>query len=581
MEKRMESFEDLFRDESDYLQQLAEYQAEEHSHLLNFLPDSRDPDVARLVEGFTALTAHLQQKIRDDFPEITQNLLASVWRLPLRPIPSTAIIQFSSKSNRIDNATEVPRYSQVFAEHGDHTFTFQTCHELHIEPLALIGRELTHTAGSSQITLTFRYDGKSENWQQTGSIGLFLGEDKTLATTVMLWLEQYLIKTTIQYKAYPLRIDPIIASWQPDVSNLILPVDRPEFWPLQTLPELFYLPHVHDFISLDLSQELSTLPLSPGQEFAITFVFEGVIPIDTLEGAFILHCVPAINLYSAQTAKIDFQQDRACYTLALPDNALFDICSVASQQEPENDLGEPHLFLPISAAALAAHRFSDRHEQTFFYETKRGRDPLDREQFQLVFYDYDSKPMVQCHLESFVCHYTAFDKQAEQVALGKINIPGETIQSDLAVSSITPVTPHFPMMTKTLWPLLSALQFNSIYLNDINALKGVLKHFDFYPERNAPLSRHIQRSINGLANIITKPIDRLRKGRPFRGLGITLTMDEHCYASDGEMYQFAVALNTLFSVSQSENSFICMDIIQRHSQVRWSLAQVNGHSRIM
>lgn len=44
----MESFEDLFRDELDYLQQLAEYQAKEHPHLLNFLPDSRDPDIARL-----------------------------------------------------------------------------------------------------------------------------------------------------------------------------------------------------------------------------------------------------------------------------------------------------------------------------------------------------------------------------------------------------------------------------------------------------------------------------------------------------------------------------------------------------
>jgi type VI secretion system protein ImpG len=447
----------------------------------------------------------------------------------------------------------------------------------------LLHRELTHSAGSSQISLTFRYDGKSENWQQTGPIRLFLGEDKTLAATLMLWLEQYLVKTTIQYKAYPLRIDPIIVAWAPDVSNLILPTDKPDFWPLQLLPELFYLPHAHDFISLDLSHEFTTLPLSPGQEFVIAFEFEGVMPVDTVERAFILHCVPVINLYRTQTAKIDFQPDRACYTLPLSDNDLFDVHAVVSQQESEkdNELGETHRFIPISAAALAAHRFSEQQQQVFFYEPQRRRDPLDRELCQVAFYHHDSKPMANCHLESFICHYTAFDKQAEQLALGMINIPSEIIQSDLAVSSITPVTPHYPMMSKTLWPLLSLLQFNSIYLNDINAIKAILKVFDFYPERNLPLSRCIQRSIDGLVNIVAKPIDRLRKGRPFRGIGITLTMDEHCYDSDGEMYQFAVALNTLFSVSQSENSFICLDIIRLRAQARWSLAQVNGHGNIM
>ncbi|WP_411754565.1 type VI secretion system baseplate subunit TssF [Serratia sp. (in: enterobacteria)] len=155
----MESFEDLFRDESDYLQQLAEYQAKGAPHLLNFLPNSRDPDMARLVEGFTVLTARVRQKIRDDFPEITHNLLAGVWPLPLRPIPSTSVIQFSPKNGGIDNATDVPRQSQIFAEYDDHTTTFQTCHELHIEPLTLIGRE-------SPTAPTTPANGQEQNQEQ-------------------------------------------------------------------------------------------------------------------------------------------------------------------------------------------------------------------------------------------------------------------------------------------------------------------------------------------------------------------------------------------------------------------------------
>ncbi|MTD28505.1 type VI secretion system baseplate subunit TssF [Erwinia sorbitola] len=577
----MESFENLFRDELDYLQQLMAHQAKSSPHLSDFLPNSGDADVARLAEGFSALTARLRQKIIDDFPEITQNLLADVWHLPLRPIPSTSIIHFSPKKHSIDKAMSVPKQSQLFARHDGNTFSFQTCHDLQVEPLTLLHRELTHSAGNSRITLTFRYDGRDVSWQQARPLRLFLSEDKTLAATLMLWLEQYLTRITIQYDSNPLSIDPVVTGWEPDADNLILPTDKPDFWPLQLLPELFYLPHVHDFISLDICNERGSLPLSPGQQFAVSFEFDGAIPIRTVEGAFIMHCVPAINLYRAQTAKIDFQQDQACYTLPLPDNQLFSIHSVVSQQEPENEPGEPKQFIPISAGALAARRNLTYPQQDFFYELRRQQDAFDREQCQLVFYQYDAKPMVRSHLEYFICHYTAADKQAERLEPGMISIPGETIQSDLAVRNITPVTPYYPVMIKTLWPLLSLLQLNTFYFNDINAIKALLKVFDLYPERNVILSRNIQRSIDGLINIVARPIDRLHKGLPFRGMGITLTMDEHCYEGDGEMYKFAVALNSLFSVSQTENSFICMDVIQLHSQEQWCLPQVDGHRKIM
>ncbi|MGL6295842.1 MAG: type VI secretion system baseplate subunit TssF, partial [Plesiomonas sp.] len=282
----MRSFEDHFRDELDYLQQLAEHMATDSPHLADFLPNSGDPDVARLMEGFSVLTASLCQKIEDDFPEITQNLLANVWQLPLRPIPPTAIIQFSPKNHCIDNATNVPKHSQLVAEYDERTFTFHTCHDLHIEPVTLLQRELTHSAGNSQIRLTFRYDGKSENWQPTGPLRLFLTEDKTLATTLMLWLEQYLTETTIQYQEYSRNVLFDVSVWRPDISNLILPSDRSDFWPLQLLPELFYLPHVHHFISLDLTDRPSILSLSPGQEFVLAFEFAGVMPVDTIDDAF-------------------------------------------------------------------------------------------------------------------------------------------------------------------------------------------------------------------------------------------------------------------------------------------------------
>jgi type VI secretion system protein ImpG len=58
-----------------------------------------DPHVARLIDAFAYLTARIQRKLDDDFPELTEALLNVLYPHYLAPIPSMGIIQLQANAD--------------------------------------------------------------------------------------------------------------------------------------------------------------------------------------------------------------------------------------------------------------------------------------------------------------------------------------------------------------------------------------------------------------------------------------------------------------------------------------------------
>ncbi|CAH2602712.1 Protein ImpG/VasA [Rhodovastum atsumiense] len=56
-----------------------------------------DPHVARLLEGVAFLCARVQQRLDDEFPEITDALLGALYPHYLAPVPAAAIVQFAAR----------------------------------------------------------------------------------------------------------------------------------------------------------------------------------------------------------------------------------------------------------------------------------------------------------------------------------------------------------------------------------------------------------------------------------------------------------------------------------------------------
>jgi type VI secretion system protein ImpG len=89
--------------ELDALRNLAVQFAEAHPKIAGRLrlggDTADDPHVERLLEGVAFLSARAQQRLDDEFPEITDALLGVLYPHYLAPVPSAAIVQFACKSD--------------------------------------------------------------------------------------------------------------------------------------------------------------------------------------------------------------------------------------------------------------------------------------------------------------------------------------------------------------------------------------------------------------------------------------------------------------------------------------------------
>ncbi|NHB89123.1 type VI secretion system baseplate subunit TssF [Photorhabdus tasmaniensis] len=577
----MKNFEDFYREALSQIKQDMHHAAQEHPHLAPFTPESGDPDILRVLEGFALLAAGIQQKIDDGFPEVVYPLLRKVWPIPLHPIPSTSIIQLDIEPGSITEATLIAKGSQISAIQHSQSIAFRTTQDISIEPVTLIHKTLKHSENKSLISLTFQYHGQTPHWK-TGPVILFLGADQKLASLLTKYLGQSLddtyLKTSLAEKEMDLGIK--IATRLKE--NLVLPRPHDYFWPLQVLYEYLYLPHVNDFMSFDLSEEISQLPLGEDKQFTLILEFDRNIPIEDITPAFIPHCVPVINLSSTKTKPIAFEPGQSRYVLAADE--IFSIDSIKLQSEPEEIAdGSDHRVPLIDSAQLTAHHFAEPGDKILLFDHIREAVPLGSNQINLTFYDHQAKPVTEHHHCDFYCQYQKFDTQARTLGIGQICIPDEQIPSHIQAKNIVAASKDFPAVVNSHqhWPILSLLSLGPFFLGHIDSVRSLVKQLDTFAHLDAPRSRHIQRMADGLSSIHIEPYYHLVKGIPMRGQEITLRMTPENYEHEGEMYVFAKTLHTTFSLCLVETSFHRLTVINNGTGECWRFYNMPGHQKIM
>ena len=104
-------------------------------------PDKcEDPHVERLIEAFSMLTARVQMRLDDDFPEITTAFLSLMQPHYLAPIPSSTVVQLEADADRSDatSGMVIPRYSQLHTPPmGGVRCHFRTCYPVTLWPITV------------------------------------------------------------------------------------------------------------------------------------------------------------------------------------------------------------------------------------------------------------------------------------------------------------------------------------------------------------------------------------------------------------------------------------------------------------
>ncbi|MDE9466013.1 type VI secretion system baseplate subunit TssF, partial [Xenorhabdus bovienii] len=392
MKNRKES---LYLQELAYLRELAQRVAKGSPHLANILDTPHDPDIERVFEAFALLISNLRDKLEDDFPEITHGILSRIWPLALCPIPPTTVMQFYPTDGEHQGTADIPASTPVSTNMNGQLLTFKTCRPLHIEPLMVRDRTVKKTSTHSEIILTLCQTGHPSPVWQSGPLSFFLGTDTGQAAQLSLWLDQHICDVSLRTQGEQRKLSCFPYDWHNLFDNPVLPTEKRTYAGLQTLVEYYARPHLYNFMTVDLSHSCREVPLEADGTFELIFRFEGELPLDDVNDAFMLGCVPAIHLETQVSPPIPLSAENHSYPLPLGESVqLFRLRDVQVIQQPDEgpQRGTPYRYLPIDQFTPAADLLAGEEPDYFYYQLRTERDLLDRIQHRLHFFDLTGKP---------------------------------------------------------------------------------------------------------------------------------------------------------------------------------------------
>lgn len=576
------SQEKYFRDELAFLKEQGGAFTEVHPQLSRFLQGKNtDPDVERLLEGFAFLTARLREKVEDEFPELTHSIINMLWPNYLRPVPSFSIVQFLPIEKAISVRQIIKANTDVDSGPVAETVCrFKTCRDIDIYPLKLTDVTTTHSRESSTIDLQLNVLGE----QSLADINLktlqfFLGGQHYSAQMLYLWLNHYLshIELICGDKQFSIPASHF-RSRGFDSADAVMPYPKNVYEGYRILQEYLTFPDAFLFGDVENLDRFITSDM--GKVFHIRFVFSKTLPTDVRvrDECFKLFCTPVINLFAHDADPIDLTGKRSEYKI-IPSSRfpahfeIFSIDHVQGRQEAHESQvrGQKRVYTAFESFQHEIER--SRHRLALYYRA-RVKDSMRNNGFDhyISFVRGDETQGIGFS-EAISLQLTCTNRQLPlELGLGDICVPTNSSPSFATFFNITePTQPLRPTLDGSLlWTLISNLSLNYLSLLSKDALCSVLRAYDFRALVDRQAERVSKQRLDGIVKITSKPIDRIIKGLPVRGLQSELELNQEAFSSEGDLYLFGSVLSRFFSLYASINSFHELIVINSVNQEQYS-----------
>ncbi|MFM5397384.1 type VI secretion system baseplate subunit TssF [Aeromonas veronii] len=585
------SLEHYFRDELAFLRLQGREFADSYPELTRFLSEQNtDPDVERLLEGFAFLTGNLRAKIEDEFPELTHGLLNMLWPNYLRPVPSMTIMQFSVIPGAIAQPALVRQGCQLDSlPIDDVTCHFQTCHDAWVYPAEM--RQITAQSGNDLSTISLDIALHAPlplSELQLEKLRFFLGGDSYTAYELYFWLSNQLSHIELEIDGKRFRQEAkALKSVGFERDDALLPYPNNVYSGYRILQEYFCFPE--SFLFFELSGgEWPKQPL-PVSEFKIHFCFDRPLPAELKirPDSFMLNCVPAINLFQHDSEPVNLNGRQAEYPLKASYRYAdsFEIFSVDQVEGwVEGNMGRsrgtPRIYQPFESFQ---HQIERAKQRLALYYRVRVRESVSGDGFEhsLSFVRGDETTTVDLD-ESISVTLTCTNRsRAARLKVGSICVPTGSSPSFATFRNlIRPTRPLRPALDGSLhWTLISNLSLNYVSLLRRDALVQVLRTYDFPALHDKQAEQASRKRLAGIEEIETKPVDRLVRGMPVRGLKSVLSIRQSAFGSEGELYLFSTVLAHFFSLYASVNAFHLLEVVNLDNKERYQWpVQIGQHS---
>lgn len=585
------SLEHYFRDELAFLRLQGREFADAYPELTRFLSEQNtDPDVERLLEGFAFLTGNLRAKIEDEFPELTHGLLNMLWPNYLRPVPSMTIMQFSVIPGAIAQPALVRQGCQLDSLPLDEvTCHFQTCHDTWVYPADI--RHIAAQSGNDLSTISLDIALHAPlplSELQLDKLRFFLGGDSYTAYELYFWLSNQLSHIELEIDGKRFRQEAkALKSVGFERDDALLPYPNNVYSGYRILQEYFCFPE--SFLFFELSGGEWPKQLLPVSEFKVHFCFDRPLPAELKirPDSFMLNCVPAINLFQHDSEPVNLNGRQAEYPLKASYRHAdsFEIFSVDQVEGwVEGNLGRsrgtPRIYQPFESFQ---HQIERAKQRLALYYRVRVKEAVSGDGFEhsLSFVRGDETTTVELD-ESISVTLTCTNRsRAARLKVGSVCVPTGSSPSFATFRNlIRPTRPLRPALDGSLhWTLISNLSLNYVSLLRRDALVQVLRTYDFPALHDKQAEQASRKRLAGIEEIETKPVDRLVRGMPVRGLKSVLSIRQSAFGSEGELYLFSTVLAHFFSLYASVNAFHLLEVVNLDNKERYQWpVQIGQHS---
>ncbi|WP_113260307.1 type VI secretion system baseplate subunit TssF [Agrobacterium cavarae] len=542
-----------------------------------------DPHVERLIQSFAYSAARVRQKLDDEFPELSDSLLETLYPHYLAPLPSMSVVQFEPGAT-LATVQRLARHSEILAEpiNGE-SCRFRTTQDVEITPLAISGATLsgqpidapfsTASAGAAScLRISLRTTSpRPSTFQEMGlaKLQLFISSAWQQATALYELLANNCVGLALARHA-----DDPQAVFLP-ANNLkpsgfardqaMLPYPPNSFDGYRLLTEFFALPQKFLFIDIE------GLDRWPGGDCELYIYLKTAdARLERMVSAkdLVLNASPVINLFQQSCEPLSLDGTRTEYRL-LPDarrQRTREIYSVENVQLTTRD-GQVEKTSPFFG------RTQKSNGSNVFWQTYRRFDEDDASSdTDIAFVDEKRGPLGPIDIVASVDTLCINRELPSQLPFGgghpylQLSAGNEAVQS---IHALMPPTPAIRMNERTAreWRLVSHLLLNHLSLFDNGGapLKDILSLYAF---RDSPETRQL---VDSISNVEAQNSHARLGSAMVPGTDVTVEFDPSLI-DRAAAYVFANVLNHFLGLYTSINSFTRLTVTMRgHSEpiARW------------
>lgn len=563
---------DYYSGELAFLRETAQTFASANPALAGALHDrGADPDVERLLEGVAFLSAGLRARIDQAGAQIAHSLAELTLPHFIRSLPATTIVEFHPNTKNLRARQRIPAERPLLARPVEGTVCrFRTCLDVDLWPLTVVDARLDESV-SQQPKITVSLDPAESGRAALGEtqpLRFYIHHgDPSIPAALMLWMAHHLTGITVQSAGIVVgRLPKSQVSSLSAAASAVLPWVDTAPHGYRSVLEFFALPEKFCFFELGGLHELGLGDARIGLQFE----FDRPPPLAAAitPTTFRLHCTPAINLFEAPGEPLSRSPRQRTHLIRAdgvdPRHAeIYEVCSVNAVSRTH---GARRRFVPFAhAGQIAGHA-------TPSFALTRVRSPVDSNiDTYLALNDPESgAPGLDEEVLSLqlLCTNRALPLELQ---VGDITgeLRGATYRS---YANIAPVSPPVRMALgeETLWRLLSHLALNQRGPVDGDALRGLLRLYNFHAVAGTQRGRLAERTVEAVRDIKREAVTRLVRGVAIRTVRTTVELDERGFAGIGNVFMLGRVLDDLYGSHININVASELRIVLNPSRLEFS-----------